>query len=59
MKTFYICKCGSSEFVGLKKGRQTAMICAKCGVWLKWADKKEKRMLEYAGDLRKERRYDT
>lgn len=55
MKTFYTCKCGSSEFVGLVKGRQAAMICAKCGAWLKWADKKEKRLLEYAGDLRKER----
>lgn len=56
MKTFYTCKCGSSEFVGLVKGRQTAMICAKCGAWLKWADKKEKRLLEYAGDLRKKRK---
>lgn len=43
----YRCKCGNNEFFFIKKNElenTVGIYCDKCGKWLKWADKEEKRL---------------
>lgn len=38
-------RCGSTFLFAEESGNQTGVYCAKCGKWIKWATKDEKRVI--------------
>jgi len=48
-------KCGCYELNILDKGENKIQIlCSKCGKFIKWANKDEKRLIEYHNEIEKE-----
>ena len=41
------CKCGSQEVFLQEKGSQVGAYCKKCGKWIKWVSKNERRVIEH------------
>lgn len=41
-----ICKCGSEEIFASQFNQHTKLICAKCGRYIKFANKQEKNLIE-------------
>jgi Fe2+ or Zn2+ uptake regulation protein len=39
-----ICKCGSEDIFALQSKQHIKLICAKCGRYIKFANKNEKRI---------------
>lgn len=35
------CKCGNDDFYLEQRGKNNAIICNRCGAWVKWASKTE------------------
>lgn len=38
-------RCGNTFLFAEESGSQTGVYCAKCGKWIKWASKDEKRVI--------------
>ena len=38
-------ECCSADVISMKKGNQVGLYCSKCGVWIKWANKKERKLI--------------
>lgn len=41
-----ICKCGSEEILATQSNNHVKVICAKCGRYIKFANKQEKNLIE-------------
>lgn len=41
-----ICKCGSEEIFAMQSNQHIKLICAKCGRYIKFANKQEKNLIE-------------
>lgn len=41
-----ICKCGSEEIFASQSNQHKKLICAKCGRYIKFANKQEKNLIE-------------
>ena len=41
-----ICKCGSEEIFVIQSNHHIKLICAKCGRYIKFANKQEKNLIE-------------
>lgn len=49
MKKYECSKCGEVDVFLDKRGTQTAVCCADCGKWIKWAGKNEIALLNNQG----------
>lgn len=41
-----ICKCGSEDIFAVQSNQNIKLICAKCGRYIKFANKQEKNLIE-------------
>lgn len=41
-----ICKCGSEDIFASQSKQHIKLICAKCGCYIKFANKQEKNLIE-------------
>jgi Lar family restriction alleviation protein len=46
MKNFKCAKCGSEDTFTEKLGNNTGLYCSDCGIWIKWLDKNELRLVQ-------------
>ena len=46
MKVYKCEKCGSNDVFIDDRGKQKALICGDCGIWIKWIGKKELILVE-------------
>ena len=38
-------ECCDVKVIAMKKGNQVGLYCSKCGKWIKWANKNERRLI--------------